>query len=150
MTVPPSASATAGTVATAPSSGSQASRIETVAEADGLKLVAAFDRLEVDPGGTVTVDLSIQNTRATDVVFDEPCNDQAMTVELPAPVEPVGRDWDGIAAAFKTFALEQWISDGVVRPNATAHGREGAAMSCGKRYGHNRPPGDDHPRGRHL
>jgi len=29
-----------------------------------------------------------------------------MTVDVRAPVEPIGRDWDGIAAAFKTYALE--------------------------------------------
>jgi hypothetical protein len=76
------------------------------AEAAGLKLVAAFDRMEVEAGGTVTVALSIENTRSTDVVFDEPCNTGAMTVEVRAPVEPIGRDWEGIAAAFKTYALE--------------------------------------------
>jgi len=62
--------------------------------------------MEVEAGGTVTIALSIENTRPTDVVFDEPCNTQAMTVEAGAPVEPVGRDWDGIAATFKTYALE--------------------------------------------
>lgn len=86
--------------------GPQASPMTTVVEAAGLKLVAAFDRLEVEAGGTVTVALSIENTRPTDVVFDEPCNTQAMTVEVRAPVEPIGRDWEGIAAAFKTYALE--------------------------------------------
>jgi hypothetical protein len=85
----------------------QPSLVTTVKETDGLKLVAAFDRLKVEAGGTVTVALSIENTRSTDVVFDEPCNTQAMTVEVRAPVEPIGRDWDGIAAAFKTYALEQ-------------------------------------------
>lgn len=54
----------------------------------------------------MTVDLSIENTRSTDVVFDEPCDTRGMTVEVRAPVEPIGRDWDGIAAAFKTHALE--------------------------------------------
>ena len=78
----------------------------TVAEAAGLKLVAMFDRVEVEAGGTVTVDLSIQNTRATDVVFEEPCAIETLTVDLLVPVEPVGREWDGIAAAFKTYALE--------------------------------------------
>lgn len=87
--------------------GPQASPVTIVAERAGLKLDAQFDRMEVEAGGTVTVNLSIENTRPTDVVFDEPCNMQAMTVEVRAPVEPIGRDWDGIAAAFKKHALEQ-------------------------------------------
>lgn len=86
--------------------GPLASPVTTVAEVAGLRLVAAFDRIEVEAGGTVTVELSIENTRSTDVVFDEPCHTQAMTVEVRAPVEPIGRDWNGIAAAFKTYALE--------------------------------------------
>jgi hypothetical protein len=86
--------------------GPQVSPVTTVAEVAGLKLVAEFDRMEVEAGGTVTVALSIENTRPTDVVFDEPCNAQAMIVEVRAPIEPTGRDWDGIAAAYKTYALE--------------------------------------------
>jgi hypothetical protein len=87
--------------------GPRASPVTTVAELDGLRLVATFDRLEVEAGDTVTVALSIENTRPTDVVFDEPCKTEAMTVDVRAPVEPIGREWDGIAAAFKTYALEQ-------------------------------------------
>ena len=87
-------------------SGPAASPITQVAERGGLKLVAEFDRLEVEAGGTVTVALSIANTRATDVVFDEPCDTQGMTVDVRAPAEPIGREWDGLAAAFKTYALE--------------------------------------------
>ena len=30
-----------------------------------------------------------------------------MTVDVVVPVEPIGRDWDGIAAAFKTYALRE-------------------------------------------
>ncbi len=86
--------------------GPVASPVTTATELAGLRMVAAFDRLEVEAGGTVTVALSIENTRATDVVFDEPCSIQTMTVEVRAPIEPIGRDWDGIAAAFKTYALE--------------------------------------------
>jgi hypothetical protein len=86
--------------------GPQVSPVTTVVESAGLKLVAEFDRMEVEAGGTVTVNLSIENTRPTDVVFDEPCNVSAMTVAVRAPVEPIGRDWDGIAAAFKSYALE--------------------------------------------
>ncbi len=86
--------------------GPVASPVTTASEAGGLRLVATFDRMEVAAGGTLTVALSIENTRTTDVVFDEPCEMRGMTVELRAPMEPVGRDWDGIAAAFKAYALE--------------------------------------------
>ncbi len=96
-----------GAVELAPASEPNASSIATVAEAGGLKLVATFDRMEVEAGGKVTVGLSIENTRPTDVVFEEPCDIETMTVELRAPVEPVGREWDRIADAFKMHALEQ-------------------------------------------
>ncbi len=78
------------------------------AENDGFKLVASFDRLIVESGGDVTVQLSLHNTRSEEVVFTEPCDQMfAMIVEVPNPVEPIGREWDGIAGAFKTYALEE-------------------------------------------
>ena len=88
------------------SAGPLASPITIGTEAEGLRLVAEFDRMEVEAGGAVSVALRIENTRPTDVVFNEPCNAGVMTVELRAPVEPIGREWDGIAAAFKTYALD--------------------------------------------
>ena len=78
-----------------------------VAEAAGLRLTAELDRVAVDPGGEVTVQLSLHNTRPGDVVFEEPCDTQAMVVEVPNPVEPIGREWDGIAGSFKSYALEE-------------------------------------------
>lgn len=95
-----------GAVELVASAGPSASPVRIVAESAGLKLVAEFDRVEVEAGGTLTVALSIQNSRPTDVVFEEPCNTEAMTVEVRAPVEPIGRDWEGIAAAFKAYALK--------------------------------------------
>lgn len=77
------------------------------ADNDGLKLVASFDRLIVEPGGDVTVQLSLNNTRSEEVVFREPCYEDAMIVEVPNPVEPIGREWDGMAGSFKTHALEE-------------------------------------------
>ena len=78
------------------------------AENDGFKLVASFDRVTVEAGGDVTVQLSLHNTRSADVSFSEPCErSRAMIVEVPNPVEPVGREWDGIAGAFKTYALNE-------------------------------------------
>jgi hypothetical protein len=92
---------------TGPASDPPASPATTVVTGGGLKLVATFDRLAVAAGASVTVGLSIENTRSTDVVFEEPCQSDAMTVDVLAPVEPIGRDWDGIAAAFKGYALQQ-------------------------------------------
>jgi len=78
------------------------------AEDTGLKLVASFDRLIVEPGGDVNVQLSLRNTRSEDVSFSEPCGQSdAMVVEVPNPVEPIGREWDGIAGVFKAYALGQ-------------------------------------------
>ena len=91
--------------ATAPS---PSALITFTAEIDGLELVAVFDRLAVEPGGDVTVQLSLRNSRSEDVSFSEPCGQSdAMIVEVANPVEPVGREWDGIAGVFKTYALGQ-------------------------------------------
>jgi hypothetical protein len=104
------ASPSAGTSEGAPSfaaASPAASELEVVADDSGLRLVATFDRLEVEAGGTVTVALRIENTRRTDVVFEEPCDRNVMAVDLRAPVEPVGRDWNGIRAAFKAYVLSE-------------------------------------------
>jgi hypothetical protein len=77
------------------------------AESAGLKVVAALDRLEVAGGGTVEVDLRIENTRATDVLFLEPCDDQAMTVSVRVRNDPIGHDWTGIGATFKAYSLAE-------------------------------------------
>lgn len=87
---------------------SPSAAIAFTAEHDGLVLVAAFDRLIVEPGGDVTVQLSLHNTRSEEVSFSEPCGQSdAMVVEVPNPVEPIGREWDGIAGVFKAYALGQ-------------------------------------------
>jgi hypothetical protein len=104
---PTSASATDRPASNGPASDPPASPATTIVTGGGLKLVAAFDRLAVAAGASVTVGLSIENTRSTDVVFEEPCESDTMTVDVLVPVEPIGRDWDGIAAAFKGYALQQ-------------------------------------------
>jgi hypothetical protein len=86
-----------------PSKPAAAFRVEQA----GLRLTATFDRLEVEPGGNVGVQLTLQNDRSAGARFEEPCDTGAMTVEVPVPSEPIGRRWAGIAAAFKTYALEQ-------------------------------------------
>ena len=106
---PPAANAAASDrpVSNGPASDPPASGATTTAAGGGLKLVAAFDRLAVAAGASVTVVLSIENTRSTDVVFEEPCQSDTMTVDVRVPAEPIGRDWDGIAAAFKMYALRE-------------------------------------------
>ena len=102
-----SAAASDRPASNAPASDPLRSPATTVATGGGLRLVAAFDRLAVAAGASITVELSIENTRSTDVVFEEPCQSDTMTVDVLVPVEPIGRDWDGIAAAFKTYALRE-------------------------------------------
>jgi hypothetical protein len=100
---PGGADASGSTAAPSPSAA-----ITFGAETNGLKLVASFDRLTVEAGGDVTVQLKLQNTRSEDVSFSEPCeHSRAMIVELPNPVEPIGAEWKGIAGAFKTYALDR-------------------------------------------
>lgn len=89
-----------------PVSSADAALVATATDGDGLTLRATFDRLEVETGGTVSVHLAIENRRTTDVVFQEPCHPESMTVGLRVPLEPAGREWTGLAAAFKTYALE--------------------------------------------
>jgi hypothetical protein len=96
----------------------------------GLKLVAAFDRLAVAAGASVTVGLSIVNTRSTDVVFEEPCESDAMTVDVLVPVEPIGRDWDGIAASFKGYALQQSAGSPMESSIRTRLHTSASAMAC--------------------
>jgi hypothetical protein len=100
--VPRGPSATSSSAAQPPS---VAPGLELTAEDVGLKLVATLDRREVEAGGTVTVDVRIENGRPTDVVFEEPCVPNVMAVDLHVPTEPIGRDWNGIAAAFKAYVL---------------------------------------------
>lgn len=85
----------------------QAPGLELTDEDAGLKLVTTFDRLEVEAGETVTIDVRIENGRSTDVVFEEPCVPNAMVVDLHVPTEPIGRDWNGIVAAFKAYVLRE-------------------------------------------
>ena len=101
--------------ATSTAPASPASRASTepsagttfAADDDGLRLVAEFDRLAVDGGDTVTIRLTLQNDRSVAAVFEEPCGLTTMAVDVPLPLEPLGKEWDGIAGEFKTYALEQ-------------------------------------------
>ena len=72
----------------------------------GLSLVAAFDRHDVEAGGSVVIDLTVVNGRSEPASIEEPCLGNTMTVELRVPAEPAGREWDGIAGEFKRYALD--------------------------------------------
>ena len=80
--------------------------VSFTAEDAGLKLVVVLDQVVVKPGASITAHLTLMNGRPDAVMFDEPCHPQSMTVDLAVPVEPIGRAWDGIAGAFKTYALD--------------------------------------------
>lgn len=101
-----SAPGTPPSPARSPDASTDAALIATATDGAGLTLRATFDRLAVEPGGSVSVRIAIENRRPTDVVFAEPCQPQSMTVGLQVPSDPVGREWTGLAAAFKTWALE--------------------------------------------
>jgi hypothetical protein len=78
-----------------------------VATDNELTLTVDLDRAEVAPGGTVTATATVRNERATPVIvgFDQCGSPVTMTGSVKTPTAPKGRTWDGIAGAFKTFAL---------------------------------------------
>jgi hypothetical protein len=113
----PTAAATGSPLASDASSG------DLVATDRGLTLTVSFDRTEVAPGGDLTIDVVIRNDRSVPVdIFRDHCSAPAtMYALVPVPVDPAGRDWDGIAGVFKTFALTEGTGPGGAP--ATAPGR---------------------------
>jgi hypothetical protein len=110
----PSASDSAGssgTTAVVPSSSAgptgTVDPAHLVATDNGLILTVDLDRAEVAPGGTVTATATVRNERSTPVIlgFDQCGSPVTMSGSVKTPTDPVGRTWDGIAGAFKTFAL---------------------------------------------
>jgi hypothetical protein len=108
----PQASTVAGPTPTAIASPS----LSLAAEDAGLRLVATLDKVQVEPGGTVTVGLALTNDRSTPVTFLEPCGPNprpvrgrasGMTVQLPTPTEPAGETWTGRKGVFKDYALKE-------------------------------------------
>jgi hypothetical protein len=85
-----------------------------VATDNGLTLTVDLDRAEVAPGGTVTATASVRNERATPVIlgFDQCGSPVTMSGSVKTPTDPPGRTWDGIAGAFKTFALTSGTGPG--------------------------------------
>jgi hypothetical protein len=73
---------------------------------DGLSLSAWLDRTSVEPGGNVTVTVSVHNGRSSSVPYVASGDSVAgITATLSLPLEPVGRSWTGIQAALKKDAL---------------------------------------------
>jgi hypothetical protein len=76
---------------------------------NGLSMTVTPANPSVEPGGSVTVTVTIHNGRSGPVVLQtQRCGAPAlMSFMLPFPVDPAGRVWTGIAGEYKTFALGQ-------------------------------------------
>lgn len=96
----------------------QASSGPLTATDAGLSMVATFSESDIAPGGSITINVTIRNDRAVPVVIAAgPCGAPAtMFATVPMPAEPGGRTWDGIAGAFKSFALAQANGNGGAPP----------------------------------
>ncbi len=89
---------------------------DLVASDDGLTMTVALDRTTVEPGGSLVIAVTIHNARSVPVVLAiDPCGAPAtMHAFVPVPVDPSGRDWDGIAGEFKSYALTEGNGSGGV------------------------------------
>jgi hypothetical protein len=76
---------------------------------NGLSMTVTPANPSVEPGGSVTVTVTIRNGRSNPVALQtQRCGAPAlMSFMLPFPVDPAGRVWTGIAGEYKTFALGQ-------------------------------------------
>jgi hypothetical protein len=73
---------------------------------DALSLSARLDRASVEPGGKVTVEVTIHNGRPSPVVYDMACDSPTvMTTTMTLPLEPVGRAWTGLEGHLKAAML---------------------------------------------
>jgi len=86
---------------------------------DGLTVGAVFNRGSVEPGGTITIDVTVRNDRSTPaIVAIGTCGAPAtLYADVAVPWEPQGRTWDGIAGEFKQYALTQGFGGGGVPAN---------------------------------
>lgn len=81
---------------------------------NGLSMEVTLSSSEVVPGGSVPIEITIRNDRAVPVpIGSGHCGALAtMYALLPVPLDPVGRDWDGIEGTFKRYALSQDFREG--------------------------------------
>jgi hypothetical protein len=94
-----------------------AARGDLVASDNGLSMSVTPADPEVEPGGSVTITVTIHNGRSVPVVLQTQtrCGSPAlMSFLLPFPVDPAGRVWNGIAGEYKGFALGQAESSGEI------------------------------------
>ncbi|HEX7544618.1 MAG TPA: hypothetical protein VF361_07430 [Candidatus Limnocylindrales bacterium] len=103
----PTPSATVPASAATPTATPAPSEALTLTADDaGVSLSASLDRTTVEPGGTVTITVTVHNGRATPAGYNALCAGSAiMTTSLPLPLEPTGLSWTGAKAAFKAAAL---------------------------------------------
>jgi hypothetical protein len=95
----------------------QASPAYTVTgSSDGLTATAGFEAATVEPGGSVDIDISVRNDRASPVVLGGGDCAGGLTVygAVPVPLTPSGRPWSGLAGLFKTYALTNGYGPGGV------------------------------------
>jgi hypothetical protein len=79
-----------------------------------LSISVRLDKSEVAPGEDVNLDVTIQNARVEPAALSvDACGVPATMYALVAiPVDPAGREWDGIAGEFKRFVVAKGFRDG--------------------------------------
>lgn len=93
---------------------------------DRLKLTVSFEPIELEPGGELQIEVTVENISSNPVLLDYNCGFVDMVGLLPVPVEPVGRVWDGIAGKFKAYALKQGLGP-IDHPEASSVSTAGRA-----------------------
>ena len=73
---------------------------------DALSLSVRLDRASLEPGGKVTVEVTVHNGRPSPVLYTVACDSPtAMTTTMALPLEPVGRAWTGLEGDLKAAML---------------------------------------------
>jgi hypothetical protein len=88
---------------------------QALSASDGrLTVEVQLSTTTVEPGGKVTVEVTIRNRGSgTSVISPGFCDGKATVgAELPLPQEPPGRTWNGFAAQYKAFVLAHKHTNG--------------------------------------
>jgi hypothetical protein len=86
-----------------------------VVTADGLTMTVRVTTPIVAVGGHVGIEVKVENARETPVEHSVQCDAQVTaSADLPIPLAPAGRAWDGIAGKFKGYVLIQGMAPGAV------------------------------------
>jgi hypothetical protein len=97
-----------------------------VVTADGLTMTVRVPAPTVAVGGHVGIEVKVENARGTPVEHTVQCDAPVTaSAELPVPLAPAGRAWDGIAGTFKGYVLIQGMAPGAVPADTpiTVHAR---------------------------